>query len=216
MAKYETMDEMIIHLKQKNAHKPFSDAKVDELIIALGDEKRSSKYLRHQLNGRHWDAIYNAIINGFVATQYWKHSHRLYWLTPNGVGYYAFLTDLTEKDSETESVESSPSLEVEISTEENEQITAAEVAVDLGATILSETQRANVEHLMHYYESLLIADQINRSAGLLMASVELDHCVIQINGSGKQRKQLLELLNQINQQQESREDELSDNSTGPE
>ena len=210
MAKYSSMEEMVAHLKRKAANKPYSDAKVDELIIALGEEKRSSRYLQRALEGRHWDALYNAMVNGFVLTQYWKHSHRTYWLSHSGISYLGFLTELDERDSETESVTDDckgEGLLFEEQPEEQPQeqppAKASEVQKELGATILSDKDRLNVQGMLAYYQCLLLADEINRSASMFLVSVEPDHSVVQINGSINDRVQMLELIKQLAQQEQT-------------
>ncbi len=219
MAKYDSMSDYIRHLKHLDRHKPFSTSKVDELILALQDSPRLSSEIKAELVGGHWDAIYSAIHGELVETEYWKHSNRMYWLTQAGKTYCEFLLKVQERDSETESVTDEiqgqsvlfPKAESQHSKTEsplekevesgNSPTTATEVAKSIGATILNDSQRTNVEHLLGYYKCLLLADETNRSEGIFLVSTELDHCVVQINGSMAERVQMLELIKQLSQQE---------------
>lgn len=214
MAKYESMHYFRQHLIRLDKLRPYSDSKVDDLIMALSIQPQTSAGIRRQLKSGYWDAIYKAIIEGFVETEYWKATKRSYWLTASGKSYMKFLEDTiqypksselhsdVDTDSETDEPQGALFSETEEDCESDPAPEETSVTADLGATILNESQRGNVEALLAYYQCLLLADEINRSEGMFLVSVEMDHSVVQMNGNIKERVQMLELIKQLATQEQ--------------
>jgi len=194
MAKYESMDHFIDHLRKLNQTQQFSDSKVDEIILSLKDGPLKSAQIQAKVGkGQIWDSLYRCIIDGFVRTEHFKATNRTYWLTEAGIGYLNFLTESDEESSET-----APTLFDEDSVEDEvEPTNQSEVVRDLGATLLSEENRKHVITLQKYYQTILLGDEINRSESMFLVSVEQDHAVIQLNGSVTDRVQILEIIKQI-------------------
>jgi hypothetical protein len=214
MARYESMEHYRQHLTRLHLRNPFSDLYLDEIIFQLGMRGAlKSKTLIEAIGPGVWDSLYRGIIAELIETDPKKSSHRWYSLTEAGGSYYNLLNNQIPRDEdriplkvmsaeETIVEELEPESESDsVSQQEPEQEptkqSAAQTMTDLNATFLQSEQVENIKALQSYYECLLIADKINRKQGAFLVSVEVDHLVIQVNGSAKDREQIMTILEHI-------------------